>query len=396
MTVLFLALAAAFTFLAVVAWLPLARRRAGAPWLLALVIGETAPQRILGAVTVAAVFWAFGWIVGWPGRAALGLVTVGVALLAVVHVRALRARRILERAASEAAGRPLRLGSLPLRDLLRPTAPPRGTVAITRGLAYGTHPKQRVDRHRAAGCPGSAPALLYVHGGGWTGGRRGRQAKPVIRHLAESGWVVLEVGYRLSPEATFPEHLIDVKRAIAWVRETAGEHGVDPSFLGIAGGSAGGHLAALAALTQNDPTLQPGFEEADTSLQACVPIYGVHDLLDRTGTRPLWPYLARHVLKAPVAGNTEMWHRASPARIASADRPPFLVLHGGSDSLVRPGQSRRLVAALRAAGGAPVGHAELPGATHGFDSVASVRGIRTAQAIEAMLTAVREGSHSRG
>jgi acetyl esterase/lipase len=102
------------------------------------------------------------------------------------------------------------------------------------------------------------------------------------------------------------------------------------------------------------------------------------------------------VLKLPVEGNEEAWRTASPARVAGPQRPPFLVLHGSADSLVRPDQSRRLVAALRAAGGPPVGHAELPGATHGFDSVASVRGMRTAQAVAATIEALYQRSAPPG
>jgi acetyl esterase/lipase len=177
---------------------------------------------------------------------------------------------------------------------------------------------------------------------------------------------------------------VDVKRAIAWARANATRVGGDPSFVAVTGGSAGGQLAALAALT-SDRALQPEFEDADTSLQACVPLYGVHDLLDRSGRRPKWPYLARYVIKADPVEHPAAWEAASPIRQAGPDRPPFLLLHGGSDSLVGPGESRRLAAALRATGRAPVGHAELPGATHGFDSMHSVRSERVVDGIQAVL-----------
>jgi acetyl esterase/lipase len=184
---------------------------------------------------------------------------------------------------------------------------------------------------------------------------------------------VFTPSYRLSPEVAFPQHLIDVKRAVAWVRSNAASLGVDPSFVGVAGGSAGGNLAALAGLTMGDPALQPGFEDADTSVQMCVPLYGVHDMLD-AGGRPLWPYLVEVVMQTEPAVDPEGWRRASPSRCATAVRPPFLVIHGAVDSLVPPQTSRRLVEALQEAGGPEVRYLEVPWASHGFDFFAAPRG----------------------
>ena len=126
--------------------------------------------------------------------------------------------------------------------------------------------------------------MIQVHGGGWILGSRSEQGIPLLNHMAANGWVGFNVDYRLSPRATLPDHVIDVKRAIAWVRENADELGVDPERIAITGGSAGGHLTALAALTANDRSLQPGFEDADTSVMAAVPFYGIYDF---TGARRL-------------------------------------------------------------------------------------------------------------
>ena len=194
------------------------------------------------------------------------------------------------------SGGPVRLRRLRLLRVLwpYPRVPRRWRLAPA--LSYGPDPAHLADRYRLREQRGPAPVLVQVHGGGWTGGRPGRQGRPLVHRLALQGWVVFDLEYRLSPRATFPDQLIDVKRAIAWIRATAAEHGAAPSFVAVAGGSAGGHLAALAALTGGDPAYQPGFEEADTTVQACVPVYGVHELLDDVG-RPKWPYLASHVLK---------------------------------------------------------------------------------------------------
>ncbi len=85
------------------------------------------------------------------------------------------------------------------------------------------------------------------------------------------------INYRLSPRATWPAHIVDCKRAVAWVREHIAEYGGDPGFIAVSGGSAGGHLSSLLALTPNQPEWQPGFEDMDTSVDACLPFYGVYD-----------------------------------------------------------------------------------------------------------------------
>jgi acetyl esterase/lipase len=86
----------------------------------------------------------------------------------------------------------------------------------------------------------------------------------------------VSANYRLAPTATFPDHLIDAKKVIAWVRTHGAKYGADPSVLVVAGASSGAQLASLAALTPNDPLYQPGFESADTSVTAAVALYGLH------------------------------------------------------------------------------------------------------------------------
>ena len=131
------------------------------------------------------------------------------------------------------------------------------------------------------------------------------------------GWVGFNIDYRLSPAATFPDHLVDVKRAIAWVREHAAEYGADPDFVCLTGGSAGGHLCALAALTADDPAYQPGFEDADTSVAAAVPFYGVYDLTDSEGI--YYSELLEWVLERFVLQGSA--RRRIPSSIAPPRRP---------------------------------------------------------------------------
>ena len=241
---------------------------------------------------------------------------------------------------------------------------------------------------------GPRPAIVQVHGGAWIAGSRSEQGIPLLNHLARHGWVGFNIDYRLSPRATFPDQVVDVKRAIAWVRAHAAEYGADPDFVCLTGGSAGGHLCALAALTPGDPEFQPGFEDADTAVAAAVPFYGLYDLTDPEGI--YYPELVEwllegHVFKARLDDEPERFRAASPVHRVHAEAPPFLILHGERDTLVPVADARRFVAALRAVSESPVLYAELAGAEHAFDILPSVRTARVVEAIERFLATVRAG-----
>ena len=126
----------------------------------------------------------------------------------------------------------------------------------------------------------AAPVLLHIPGGAWSINDKRGQGYSLMRALVERGWICVSINYRRSPHHPWPAHLLDVKQAIGWVKKNIAEYGGDPQFLAVTGGSAGGHLSALAALTANDPLLQPGFEDVDTAVAAAVPMYGVFDLTD--------------------------------------------------------------------------------------------------------------------
>jgi acetyl esterase/lipase len=235
-----------------------------------------------------------------------------------------------------------------------------------------------------------APVLLQVPGGAWMTGNKRGQAHPLMSHLAELGWVCVAINYRLSPRSTWPDHIVDVKRAIAWTREHIADYGGDPDWIAITGGSAGGHLSSLAALTPNDPRFQPGFEEADTRVQAAVPFYGVYDFT-RTddAMHPLMvPMVAKHVFKVSRTDVAEPFRVASPITHICADAPPFFVLHGTNDSLVPLEQARSFTARLGEVSREPVVYAELPCAQHGFDIFGSVRAAHAAVAVEQFLAEV--------
>jgi acetyl esterase/lipase len=201
--------------------------------------------------------------------------------------------------------------------------------------------------------------------------------------------VCVSVNYRLGPHERWPAMIVDVKRAVAWVREHVAEYGGDPGFVAISGGSAGGHLASLAALTAGDPAFQPGFADADTTLAAAVPVYGVHDFsVDEHG---LFALLEHKVIGTTHLDDADTWRQASPLhRAVSGGVPPFLVVHGSADTIVSVGQSRRFVRRLREVG-AEVRHAELPRAQHGFDMFPTTRTAHHVRAVHRFLSAV----HSR-
>ena len=150
----------------------------------------------------------------------------------------------------------------------------------------------------------------------------------------------------------------------------------------MAGGSSGAHLAALLALTPGEDRYQPGFEGEDTSVGAAAVFYGVYDLLNRNRTRDNWPVIPRDLMKLRSQEDPEAFHRASPIDQVGSHAPPFLVVHGGNDSLVPVAESIQFAEALRAASTREVFYLEVEGATHGFDSIASfrtqsvVRGVR--------------------
>jgi acetyl esterase/lipase len=276
------------------------------------------------------------------------------------------------------------------------------SVEATRNLDYwgDGRKRHRLDVYRSRLAPPvGAPVMVYIHGGAWMIGEKREQGKPMMYELVARGWVCVAINYRLSPKATWPDQIVDAKRAVAWVKEHIAEYGGDPSFVAVSGGSAGGHLCALLALSTGDPAFQPGFESADTRVDACVPFYGVMDL---TGTDEesahygsgLLDLLEKRIMKTSAAEHPELFRAASPTYRVRADAPPFFVLQGQNDTLVPVEEARTFVAALRAVSRAPVAYAELPLAQHAFDILASLRCQATTNGVAAFLDAARSVARS--
>ena len=260
-------------------------------------------------------------------------------------------------------------------------------------ISYGEHgARNHLDIWRRPDLDrgGRAPVLLQVPGGAWMVGSKRQQAYPLMSHLAELGWVCVAINYRLSPRSTWPDHIVDVKRALAWTKEHIAEYGGDPDWIAITGGSAGGHLSALAALTANDPQFQPGFEDADTSVRAAVPFYGLYDFNgEDSAIHPLMaPMLGKYVFKRTRAEIADAFRVASPISYVSADAPPFFLLHGTNDSLIPVEQARAFSARLQQVSRQPVVYAELPRAQHAFDIFGSTRAAHAAVAVEQFLAEI--------
>ena len=243
------------------------------------------------------------------------------------------------------------------------------------------------------------PALMQIHGGAWVIGDKREQGIPLLNHMAAQGWVGFNVNYRLSPVVALPEQVVDLKRAVAWIREHADEYGIDPDFICVTGGSAGGHLSALMALTAGDERYQPGFESADTTFAAAVPFYGIYDFTPegRFGHNPRvysW-FLEPFVVKAFVADEPEVYRDLSPLHQVNADAPPFLVVHGDKDVLAPVEDARVFAERLRQVSREPVAYAEMQGAQHAFEIFPSYRTAHVIEGVERFLTTIWERGHKR-
>jgi acetyl esterase/lipase len=347
--------------------------------------------------------WA-GALRAWPGWVGLGITLVSWAGLVRCFRSARTAEDVVERALALGLGPDYRDAILPAvaehfapavdwRELVLPFPMRHPEVERVRDVEFAREGgvSLRLDVYRRRDQPAGCPTLLQIHGGAWILGSKNEQGIPLMLHLAARGWVCISANYRLSPRAKFPDHLIDVKRAIAWIRAHGAEYGANPDFLVVTGGSAGGHLAALVGLTANDLEYQPGFEDVDTAVRACVAFYGVYDFTDRHG---VWPHgglrrlLERHVMSAPLATARDAWDRASPMSRVRGDAPPFFVVHGDRDTLVPIEEARRFARMLREAGASPVVFAEIPGAQHAFEIFPSLRSTFVIHGVERFLAHV--------
>ena len=232
------------------------------------------------------------------------------------------------------------------------------------------------------------PAIVWLHGGGWRSGNR-RLAPDLSRFFAQRGFAMAAIDYRLSRHALFPAQIEDVRTAIRWLRSAAPSCGIDPDRIALWGASAGGHLAALAALAPAGCFQPPDalYPDVDNRVRAAAIGYAPTDFLQMDAHRPppgtpcadpeslLLPRPDMRatdpdsyeslLLGAPIATCPDRVQAANPIAYAGGGAPPFLILHGCGDTTIAPHQSELLYAALSAAG-AEVTLALIEGLGHGF------------------------------
>eukprot|EP01132_Coremiostelium_polycephalum_P010754 gene10754-13162_t len=299
-----------------------------------------------------------------------------------------------------------------------------------RHIPYGDDEYQKVDVYFHNTCPSSRPILVYIHGGGWRegGGKRHTCGMPLIYQMANQKWIVFSVGYRLAPVNRFPVHINDVKLAIQWIRENAVHYGGDMDSMFIVGGSAGGHLATLAALTDGrdiesiKPTLKiPKYninskkivQEDEINQQqdninnlnnnnnnqqqqqqkkkeyppfrGCVSMYAVYDFTNRYKTWPfdLVTYLGQMIMRSTYEEEPQLYTNGSPIdHIHENIKLPFLLIHGDLDELVPIEESYHFMKKFNQVVKNPnLTYLEIPGAHHAYDLIYSPRTIYTVHAI---------------
>lgn len=217
---------------------------------------------------------------------------------------------------------------------------PTGTVVIHRGQPSlpTADARQRFDIYLPAGCSaGGMPLVVWIHGDTW---RDGSRADCPVAWLADEGYVVASVGYRLTDTAPFPAQLDDCRAALDEIRRAAEVWGIDRERIAVVGSGAGGHLAALVGLAA----------EAEPRVAAVCTVAAPTQLtsLGPEHDRPMSP--ASLLVGGPLVEFREAAQRASPLSYVSADDPPCLVIHGDRDESIPTAQSVTFDAALRAAG----------------------------------------------
>jgi acetyl esterase/lipase len=244
-----------------------------------------------------------------------------------------------------------------------------GDVEVVRDIQYGTgggtplmldivRPRKTVDK--------PMPVLVWIHGGGWRQGNR-RGGVPLLVPFAQRGFVCASIEYRLSDVATVPAQIEDCKCAIRFLRAKAKEYIVDPNRIGVWGGSAGGHLAALLGTSGGAKDLEGngGWQRESSRVQAVCDWFGPTDLTAIAGANPTGNNAVSQLLGGPAGEHKDLAKKASPIAYVSKGDPPFLIMHGDQDRLVPLRQSEVLDTALRKAGVEST-YVVVKGKGHGF------------------------------
>jgi len=342
-----------------------------------------------------------GWWYGMPWAALAGLsaaAAAGIFLVRVTRPHDGFTRTFgpgwEERISPVSAGRMLKRR----RSLIRVIIPPRAQVR--RNLPFwkipGTTRILKADLWQPPeGTPPTGLGIVFLHSGGWQSMDKDCYTRPFFHYLAGQGHTILDVSYRQAFETDMAGITADVKRAVAWMKSKAAGLGVDPDRIALMGGSAGGHLALLAAYTPNDPRFDPpDLGGIDTSVCGVVSYYGLPDLrglhLESSRGSAGWlaklGYITGFVAREGYMDTPELAKRLfgglpeavkgvaahySPVTHARPGCPPTMQLQGTHDHILNLEDARRLHAILNKAG-VPSVLVELPQAEHAFDLLALV------------------------
>jgi acetyl esterase/lipase len=306
-----------------------------------------------------------GWRSSRYGRIACATGVLGAGVLAIPLLEATLLARSLPERLAEAFGPPrgdLLGGAKPLQiSRLARVLPSRGRKQVPKTVVFSSPNGHdlKLDLYRQPEQRGDLPLIVVIPGGRWQAADRGK-FWPLNRHLASRGYAVAAPEYRVAPRHKFPAAAEDVRSAVRYLRENAVEFGLDPNRIVLLGRSGGAQLALLVA-----------YDGVDPSIRGVVSLYGPADLV-AAYHQPTPPRLldVKDTLEKYLAGNPKTagttYRNASPVNFVGSETPPTLLVHGSKDNMVRPEQSQRLAARLRAAS-AEYFLLLLPWTTHGFD-----------------------------
>ena len=244
------------------------------------------------------------------------------------------------------------------------------SICFKEGVEYVSHDGRayRIDIQYPANAQGKLPAVIWVHGGGWSDENLTRKYLPSrqIADLVKRGYVAASIDYRLSQVARFPAQIEDCKSAVRFLRAHAEEYHVDPEHIAAWGESAGGHLVELMAFTTDDEFVDSNYPGISSRIQAVIPWYAPYDLREKEGEEEE----GKEVYRNLFAYEDEQERRrvraaASPVTYAARSNPPTLLMHGDCDLLVDFADSERMYEAMKAAGN-DVELVKVTGQGHGF------------------------------
>jgi acetyl esterase/lipase len=237
------------------------------------------------------------------------------------------------------------------------------------GLVYARYGARelKLDLFLPNSGAGPFPAVVYVHGGGWRGGNKGAFRRQAA-HMATKGFAGACIEYRLSGEATWPAAIHDAKAAVRWVGAHAAEYRIDKQRIGAAGGSAGGHLAALLGTTHKLRELEggggnPGESSRVNAVAAfnpAVDLVSFGKVTNANATGAVFAFLGKSYDADPA-----LWALATPITHVDKTSAAFLFLHGTADTTVPYQQSVDMLNKLKAAQ-VPAEIFTAEGAAHGF------------------------------